>query len=81
MRQNRTRKPEPAPLKRLLLVQIQLDDLFNADIWVGQAAVGLGLVDGLAHLKPKLMELYGEKVRLVPLTQKRSGSFFMGSAR
>ena len=47
-------------------------DLFNADIWVGQAAVGLGLVDGLAHLKPKLMELYGEKVRLVPLTQKRS---------
>lgn len=47
-------------------------DLFNADVWVGHQAVGLGLVDGVAHLKPKLMELYGEKVRLVPYGQKRS---------
>jgi hypothetical protein len=29
-------------------------------------------VDGVAHLKPKLQELYGEKVRLVPYGQKRS---------
>jgi signal peptide peptidase SppA len=47
-------------------------DLFNADIWVGQGAVDVGLVDGVAHLKPKLQELYGEKVRLVPYGQKRS---------
>lgn len=47
-------------------------DLFNADIWVGRAAADLGLVDGLAHLKPKLKELYGDKVRLVPYGQKRS---------
>jgi signal peptide peptidase SppA len=47
-------------------------DLFNADIWVGQAAADLGLVDGLAHVKPKLKELYGEKVRLVPYGQRRS---------
>lgn len=47
-------------------------DLFNADIWVGGAAADLGLVDGIAHLKPKLQELYGEKVRLVPYSQKRS---------
>ena len=46
-------------------------DLFNADIWVGQGAVDMGLVDGLAHLKPKLMQLYGDKVRLVPYGQKR----------
>ena len=46
-------------------------DLFNADIWVGQGAVDMGLVDGLAHLKPKLMQLYGDKVRLVPYSQKR----------
>jgi ClpP class serine protease len=25
-------------------------DLFNADIWVGQGAVDLGLADGVAHL-------------------------------
>ena len=46
-------------------------DLFNADIWLGQRAVELGLADGLAHLKPKLRDLYGEKVRLQPLGQKR----------
>jgi signal peptide peptidase SppA len=47
-------------------------DLFNADVWVGAEAVKLGLVDGVAHLRPKLMEMYGEKVRLVPFGQKRS---------
>lgn len=47
-------------------------DLFNADIWIGEAAVSLGLVDGIGHLKPKLQELYGEKVRLVPLGQRKS---------
>jgi signal peptide peptidase SppA len=47
-------------------------DLFNADVWVGAQALPLGLVDGLGHLVPKLKELYGEKVRLVPLGRKRS---------
>lgn len=46
-------------------------DLFNADVWVGQKAVELGLVDGVAHLVPKMKALYGDKVRLVPLGQKR----------
>ena len=47
-------------------------DLFNADVWVGQGAVDMGLVDGVAHLVPHLKAVYGEKVRLVPLGQKRS---------
>jgi signal peptide peptidase SppA len=47
-------------------------DLFNADIWVGRQAVDLGLADGVAHLVPKLKELYGEKVKLVPFGQRRS---------
>ncbi len=47
-------------------------DLFNADIWVGQGAVDLGLVDGLAHLVPKMKALHGDKVRMVPLGQRRS---------
>lgn len=46
-------------------------DLFNADVWVGQQAVDLGLADGVAHLVPKMKALYGDKVRLVPLGQKR----------
>jgi signal peptide peptidase SppA len=49
----------------------QTADLFNADVWVGDQAVGLGLVDGVAHMVPKLKELYGDKVRLLPLGRKR----------
>ena len=41
-------------------------ELFTGDVWVGAQAVELGLADGLGHLVPKLKELYGEKVRLVP---------------
>ena len=47
-------------------------DLFNADIWVGSGAVKVGLADGLGHLVPKMKELYGDKVRLVPYAQRRS---------
>jgi signal peptide peptidase SppA len=50
----------------------QTADLFNADVWVGQQAVDLGLVDGVAHMVPKLKSLYGEKVKLVPYGRKRS---------
>lgn len=41
-------------------------NLFNGDVWVGRQAVAPGLVDGIGHLVPKLKELYGPKVRLVP---------------
>jgi serine protease SohB len=47
-------------------------DLFNADVWVGRQAVDLGLVDGVAHLVPKLKALYGDKVKLVPYGRRRS---------
>lgn len=47
-------------------------DLFNADIWVGQSSVEMGLTDGIGHLVPKMKDLYGDKVRLVPLGQRRS---------
>lgn len=47
-------------------------DLFNADVWVGQQAVALGLVDGVAHLVPKMQALFGAKVRLVTMGQRRS---------
>ena len=47
-------------------------DLFNADIWVGQQAVDMGLVDGLGHLVPKMKALYGDKVSLVVHGQRRS---------
>ncbi len=47
-------------------------DLYTGDVWVGQQAVDVGLVDGVAHLVPKLKALYGDKVRLLPYGVKRS---------
>jgi serine protease SohB len=60
-------------------------DLFNADIWVGSGAVSVGLADGVAHLVPKMKELFGDKVELVPYGQRRSllqrfGAQITGSA-
>jgi serine protease SohB len=47
-------------------------DLFTGDVWIGQAAVGVGLADGVGHLVPKMKELYGDKVRFMPLGPRRS---------
>ena len=46
-------------------------DLFTGEFWLGARAVELGLVDGVAHVVPKLKELYGEKVRFANYTRKR----------
>lgn len=45
-------------------------DLFTGDIWVGARAVELGLADGVAHLVPKMKELYGDKLRFLTYGQK-----------
>lgn len=39
-------------------------DLFTGEIWLARAALELGLIDGIGHLKPVLQERYGEKVQL-----------------
>lgn len=51
--------------------RLQSDDLFTGEFWTGRRAVELGLADGVAHLVPKMQELYGEKVRLVPVGIRR----------
>ena len=44
-------------------------DLFTGEIWTGREAVELGLADGIAHLVPKMRELYGAKVRFLTYGQ------------
>jgi len=46
-------------------------DLFTGAFWVGRSGVELGLADGIAHLAPKLKELYGDKVKLAPIGPRR----------
>jgi len=69
------------PIHRAFIAHVQarrgarLDasaDLFNADVWVGQQAVDLGLADGVGHLVPGLQARFGDKVRLIPMGRRRS---------
>lgn len=46
-------------------------DLFSGKFWLGQSGVDLGLADGIGHLIPKMKERFGDKVRLIPYTQKK----------
>jgi serine protease SohB len=46
-------------------------DLFTGEFWIGQTGVDLGLADGIGHLVPKMKERFGDKVKLVPYSQKR----------
>ena len=39
------------------------EDLFTGEVWTGRAAVEAGLADGIAHLVPKMQELFGDRVR------------------
>ncbi len=38
-------------------------DLFTGEVWLGRRAQDLGLIDGIAHLKPKMQEVFGDKVQ------------------
>jgi len=48
------------------------EDLFTGEIWVGDKAREVGLIDGVAHVVPKMKELFGDKVRFQVYGQKRS---------
>ncbi|MCZ0811142.1 MAG: S49 family peptidase [Pseudomonadota bacterium] len=47
------------------------DDLFTGEFWLGARAIELGLADGVAHLVPKMKELYGDDVRFAQYGRKR----------
>ena len=46
-------------------------DLFNGEIWLARRAVELGLIDGIAHMRPKMREIFGKKVSFKHYEMKR----------
>ena len=38
-------------------------NLFTGEVWLARRAMELGLIDGIGHLKPKMQERFGKKVR------------------
>ena len=47
------------------------EELFEGQIWTGQGALGLGLVDGLGELHGVLRERFGDKVKLPQISAAR----------
>lgn len=47
-------------------------DLFTGEIWVGKAAIDVGLIDGIGHLVPVMQQRFGDKVRFARYGVKRS---------
>ena len=48
------------------------EDLFTGEIWLGQKAVDLGLVDHIGHVVPVMKDKFGDKTRFRVLGQKKS---------
>ncbi|NRB01965.1 MAG: S49 family peptidase [Rhodobacteraceae bacterium] len=38
-------------------------DLFNGEVWLGEKAKALGLIDGIDHVKPFMQQRFGKKVK------------------
>ena len=51
---------------------IQNDDIFTGEIWLGESAKELGLIDGIGHLETVMKEKFGEKTRIKFYGQKKS---------
>jgi ClpP class serine protease len=47
-------------------------DLFTGEFWSGAKALELGLIDGLSDLRTKMREVYGDDVRLKPVSSATS---------
>ncbi len=47
-------------------------DLFTGEFWAGREAVELGLADGIAHLVPKMKNIYGDKTRFAVHAPRQS---------
>ncbi len=47
------------------------DNLFTGEIWIGQAAVENGLIDGIGHMVPVMKDRFGDKVEFKTYGQKK----------
>jgi ClpP class serine protease len=48
------------------------DELFTGAFWTGTRALAYGLIDGIGELTQVMRERFGESVRFVPITARRS---------
>ena len=58
-------------VKRRRGKKLKGDRLFTGEFWTGRKALELGLVDALGDLRTVCRDRFGEKVRLVPIGERR----------
>ena len=49
----------------------ETDDLFTGEIWVGEKAQAVGLIDGIGHIVPTMKARFGKDTRFVTYKQRR----------
>ena len=49
------------------------NELFSGAFWSGTKALEYGLIDGISDVRTKMREIFGDKVRLVPVPLGRGG--------
>lgn len=47
-------------------------NLFNGEVWLAKRATELGLIEGVGHLKPAMVDRFGDKVHFRRYGQRRS---------
>ncbi|WBU54746.1 S49 family peptidase [Paracoccus sp. SCSIO 75233] len=47
------------------------DEVFSGEFWLARRAQDLGLIDGIAHLGPKMREVFGDKIRFQSFGARR----------
>lgn len=47
-------------------------DLFEGQVWSGRQAIDVGLIDGLADVRGKMRDVFGDKVKLKLVSRQRS---------
>ncbi|MDQ2091735.1 S49 family peptidase [Marimonas arenosa] len=56
------------------------EDIFDGEFWLAGRAQELGLIDGIGHLEPKLKDLYGDDVKLIPYGRRKPWMSRFGAA-
>jgi serine protease SohB len=51
--------------------RLKADDLFTGEIWIGEAALAVGLADDIGHLVPTMHALYGADLRFTVIAPRR----------
>jgi signal peptide peptidase SppA len=48
------------------------EEIFTGAFWAGKTALDLGLIDGIADMRKKMQEKFGEEVEFIEITTKKS---------